>query len=261
MSRHNRHTPEELKNFIKLFDSISYRHSYYKVFDDFLDLFINGWSFNHKIDLPGIRKIYSQEERNTFGKLIYETIHILNSQIKEDTDFYDVFGTFYELNSLTNKHFAQFFTPLPICRFMAQILEPQSTELFSDPCCGSARFSLAANSVNIGMFHSLVDIDYTCAKMSALNLLLHGIDGIVICDDGLFPGRNFKGAFIVNRSLRYEKIPRIEYVEDVHLAYNYVRKRVGVSEKPISKTNNSVEDHSDIKDIIVNPVTKQFSLF
>ncbi len=260
MSKSNRYVPEEMKNFIKIFDSIAYKHSHYKVFDDFLDLFINGFSFNHQIDLERIRKTYNQNERNTFGLLIKESIMILDKMIQTDNCFYDIFGTFYELNSLTNKYFAQFFTPITVCKFMAQILEPQSTENFSDPCCGSARFSLAANSVNIGMFHSLIDIDYTCVKMSALNLMFHGIDGIVICDNGLLPGQNFKGAFISNRYLKYEKVPRIEYVDNINVAYNYVRKRLGVEEKS-SNTDQKENDLTDIKDLMINSKTGQISLF
>ena len=201
--------PAELKEFGNIFDSLSRSHGTYYIFQDFLDLSINAWSYNHQIDLPAIRKKYSEKERQLFGQLIQETVRILDKQIVSDTDFYDVFGTFYELNALTNKHFAQFFTPLPICNFMAQIVSPERTDNFKDPCSGSARFSLAANSISPGMFHSLIDIDYTCARMSALNLMYHGIHGIVICDNGLFAGKDFKGAFIVNRWLNYLGIPQM----------------------------------------------------
>ena len=261
MAKSKRYTPPQLKNFIKIFDSLAIKHNSHRVFDDFLDLFINGFCFNYKIDLENIRSRYSQKERYTFGRLIQETILILNKELKVDDTFYDVFGTFYELQSLTNKYFAQFFTPTTVCTFMAQILEPQQKEFISDPCCGSGRLSLAANSVNIGAFHTLIDKDYTCAKMSALNLMLHGIDGIVICDNGLLPGRDFNGAFIVNRFLGKERIPRIEFVNDVNRAYNYVRARLGVEEKLGPKKNETKIEHNDIKDLIVNPKTNQISMF
>lgn len=263
MSKNNRYTPPELKKFIKLFDSIAIRHNQFKVFDDFLDLFINFFSFNHRIDLDYIKSTYTQEHRNTFGELIKETLFIIQRESKTVNDYYDVFGSFYELHSLTNKKFGQFFTPISIIDFMANILTPQGGEFMPDPCCGSGRFSLAANKVNLGLFHSLVDKDYTCAKMSALNLMLHGIDGIVLNDNGLFPSKEFNGAFIVNRNLKLEKVPRIEFVSDVNEAYNYIRKRVGVEEKkePPKKEEKINNNNDDIKDIIVNPKTNQIRMF
>jgi hypothetical protein len=47
MGKSGRSKPEELKKFIKLFDSLAVKHSSHIVFSDFLDLFINGFSFNH----------------------------------------------------------------------------------------------------------------------------------------------------------------------------------------------------------------------
>jgi len=257
--------PEELKKFGQIFDSISRRHGHYHVFEDFLDMSINAWSYNHQIDLPNLQKKYTQEEREKFGELIKETIKILDRMIVDDSSLYDVFGTFYEINSLTNKHFAQFFTPLPICQLMAQIVSPVNTDSFNDPCCGSARLSLAANSVAPGMFHSLIDIDYTCARMSALNLMYHGIHGIVICDNGLFAGKEFKGAFIVNRWLPYTKVPQIEFEPNVNRAYGYIRKKLGIvkTERPQDnpQTEANISPNQEVANIIVNSKTNQISLF
>lgn len=254
--------PQELQKFGEIFYSLSHSHGHYYIFQDFLDLSINSWSFNHQIDLKRIRKKYTEKERLKFGELIYETVHILDKKIVNDTDFYDVFGTFYEINSLTNKHFAQFFTPLHVCQLMAQITNPKDALYFSDPCSGSARFSLAANSISLGMFHSLIDIDYTCAKMSALNLMYHGIDGIVICDNALWAGKEFKGAFIVNRWLKYQGVPQIEFIENVNDAYNYVRKKLGVPKTQKKETVHSeVNNNQEIADLIVNSKTNQISMF
>ncbi|MEM8510445.1 MAG: N-6 DNA methylase [Bacteroidota bacterium] len=254
--------PEELKNFGNIFDSISHKHGHYHVFEDFLDMSINAWCYNHQIDLPRLQKKYTLEERHQFGELIKETIRVLDRMIVDDTSFYDLFGTFYEIHSLTNKHFAQFFTPLPVCLLMAQIVSPKNKEHFADPCCGSARFSLAANSVNLGMFHSLIDIDYTCARMSALNLLYHGIHGIVICDNGLLAGKSFKGAFIVNRWLPYTKTPQIEFEPNVNRAYGYVRNKLGMPEhQPEQKGKPTTTANQEIADLIVDSKTNQISMF
>jgi len=256
--------PKELKKFGNIFDSLSRRHGTYYIFQDFLDLSINAWSLDYKMDLVAIRKKYSENERQLFGQLIHETIHILDRMIATDNDFYDVFGTFYEANSLTNKHFAQFFTPLHICQLMAQLTLNKEAQNFNDPCSGSARFSLASNSVKPGMFHSLIDIDFTCARMSALNLMYHGIHGIVICDNGLIAGKSFRGAFIVNRLLTLQGVPQIEFVDNVNHAYDYIRVKLGLPEPKKVPAQSSGETKSPIQevaDIIVDSKTNQISLF
>lgn len=256
--------PQELKKFGDIFDSLSRSHGTYYIYQDFLDFSINAWSLNHQADMDAIRKKYDRRELDLFNELIYETIRILNRMITSDKEYYDVFGTFYEAQSLTNKHFAQFFTPMTICEFMAQILSPESTENFNDPCCGSARFSLAANSVNFGMFHTLIDIDYTCARMSALNLMYHGIHGIVISDNALFAGKDFRGAFIVNRWLKYSGVPQIEFVANINEAYGYVRKHLGMPESTKENAQGSYVEKSpaqEVADLIVDAKTHQIRMF
>ncbi|MBS9775711.1 MAG: SAM-dependent DNA methyltransferase [Fusobacterium sp.] len=257
-------TAPELKNFKSIFESIANRHGYFYVWEDYLNLFINGWSLNYHehFDLKAIQKKYSEEEKLNFGKLINEMILVLDSQINSDKDWFDFLGTFYETYSLSKKQgFAQFFTPSPICNFMSQIINPQRRETFSDPCCGSGRFSLAANSNHLGMFHFLVDIDYTCAKMSAINLMMHGINGIVICDNGLFPGKDFKGAFIVNRKINVTGVPQIEFESDKSKAYNYVRfNTMSIQDLKDNTVENKTENFEDIQ-VILNKSTGQYQLF
>lgn len=216
----------DLKPFYDEFMLLSRKYGYFYIWEDFLEMFINGFSFNYCDDkkLEEWKKKYTEQERHRFGKLIQIVILLLDKKVQSDKCWYDFFGHFYETATLSKqKGFAQFFTPESICNFMAQILEPQKRESFSDPCCGSGRFSLSANSVNIGMFHFLVDIDFTCVKMATINLMMHGIRGIVICDNGLFPGKEFKGAFIINRNLSSTGLPQIEYINNVNEAYNFVR--------------------------------------
>lgn len=253
--------PAEFKGFYKSFETLTRRYGYYTIFEDFLDLFINGFSFDYKIDLEQIQSKYSKEERLLFGSLIQEVILTLNQKIKSDTDWYDFFGTFYELVSLSKqKGFAQFFTPPTVCTFMAQILDLSNSETFSDPCSGSARFSLAANSVCLGNFHFLVDLDYTCAKMSALNLMLHGINGIVVCDNSLDPGSEFRGAFVVNHNLNKTGVPQIEFIDHKDLAYKYVSYRL-----PKTKTTPTAEkiETNDLQQVksYLDDKTKQYSMF
>ena len=68
-----RDIPLELREFNKIFERISYRHDSYMVFDDYLDMYINYWSYNHKINLEMIKQKYSLEERHDFLRLIMES--------------------------------------------------------------------------------------------------------------------------------------------------------------------------------------------
>lgn len=261
----NRDFEHDLKPFFKLFDVLSRRHGYYYLWEDFLTLFINGFSFDYctKEDLEGFQKKYTKEERLKIGEMIKEVLFIMDKKITSENSWFDFFGTFYEIASLSKQNgFSQFFTPAPVCTFMAQILDPQSAENFSDPCCGSGRFSLAANSVNLGKFHFLVDLDFTCVKMAALNLMMHGIRGIVICDNSLNrPGKEFKGAFIINRNLQLTGIPQIEYIKEASQAYNFVRFNIYSKE---DFEENKVEENKDdtfedVKEILSK--NGQYSLF
>lgn len=263
------HISHEIKDFNNIFESLSRRHSYYYVFEDFLDLYINAWCFDYQFNRELIQERYTLEERQKFTLMMYEVIKILDNKIQSDSDWYDFFGTFYESASLSKqKGFSQFFTPAPICNFMAQIVAPNSNERFCDNCCGSGRFSLATNSVSLGNFHFLVDLDFTCAKMATLNLMHHGIHGIVIADNGLFPAKDFKGAFVVNRKLHETGIPQVEYIDDVHQAYNYVRYTINPFEmvkdlfprKKETSSQKTTDDYEDIKSIL-NEKTGQFSMF
>lgn len=243
------------KLFKEHFNSLASKYSSHYVFDDFLDLFINGFSFDYTIDLEKIQIKYTKDERLSFGMMISNSILILNDYIKNDSDWFDFLGSYYEYEGIIKKKgYAQFFTPAHVCTLMVHIAFIEKNNLkklnFSDPCCGSGRFSLASNSVNLGMFHVLVDKDYTCAKISAINLMLHGINGIVVCDDSLFPGNSFRGAFIINRNLPFTKIPQIEFIDNKNNAYNYIKQQLleNNSYKKVSKISTK-DDFSDIKDI------------
>lgn len=259
--------PAELRTLTKPLQTVTNRHNPYDAFGHFLDLFIRGFSFNYDKNIVHIRSSYNQTERFAFGEMIQQTLLILSNEIRRDTDTYDVFGTLYESLSISNKYFGQFFTPLPICQLCAEVvLRDNNKEHFLEPCSGSGRMALAANSVNPGMFHALIDKDFTCVQMSALNLLLHGIKGIVISDNALAPGSSFQGAFIVNRLLSYTGIPQIEYIKDINYAYGYTRNNTGDGQTSsgMDQTTNSCknqEDLTDIKELFADPTTGQYKLF
>lgn len=206
-----------LQYFNSLFEQLAYRHSYYQVFDNFLDCNINSFCMNYNHDImERIRKTYNQEERYIFGEMLSIWILYMDKHILNDDIFHDFYGNFYEANAMSKKHgFAQYFTPEPLCMLMASIVNVSNKKTVHEPACGSGRLNLAMHANNHKLFHHANDLDLTCAKMTTLNFLIHGVKGIVTCDDGLFPGTSFKGAFIIN----YTSAPFIEYVDNVDLAY------------------------------------------
>jgi len=124
----------------------------------------------------------------------------------------DTKGDLYEylLKKLTTAGInGQFRTPRHIIRMMVQILDPKPTDRIADPACGTAGFLVAAleylvekytspegimidpntgektftgdllephrEHIRSGMFHGF-DFDVTMLRISAMNLLLHGVD-------------------------------------------------------------------------------------
>lgn len=213
--------PELAKYFKSLFDQLSRAHSHYNTFEHFLDCCINGFCVNYDNEaMEYIRKKYAQDERYKFGEMLRVWVAYMDKEIVKDNMFHDFFGTFYENQAMTKQSgFAQYFTPEPVCKFMASIVAPQeSGKHVAEPACGSGRLNLAMHALNHRLFHHANDLDFTCAKMTALNFLIHGVKGIVTCDNGLFPGSAFKGAFIVN----YYTAPFMEFIADKDQAYAFI---------------------------------------
>jgi len=144
----------------------------------------------------------------------------------ESRDWCDLFGDLYmEFSSSLNKsRNGQFFTPENVCDLMAAItlypIDPDSPDVqtLSDPCCGSGRILLAADAAfrREGArrpFLVASDIDSECCLMTAVNFLVHGCMGEVVCMDSLRGPDTFTHGYIVNEtgllpSVRKSKDPR-----------------------------------------------------
>lgn len=236
--------PELERIFTNHFDSLALKHSYYNVFDHYLDTIINGFCFNYDQNImEHIRNRYSQNERYVFGEMLIIWIKIMDIKISVGNDFFDWFGYYYEKNAMSKQHgFAQYFTPEEICKMMVMLLMDKGTDnqKIYEPTCGSGRLNLASHAVNNKMYHVANDLDYTCAKMSALNFMVHGIKGIVTCDDGLLPKSKFRGAFIINERFA----PSIRFISDANEAYFYINTRVGVP--AVQKTKSLITQKNEI---------------
>lgn len=214
-----------MKEFTKTFEMLARRHSWYYVFEDFLSMFINSISFDYTTEetRKNWQEKYSQEERYDFGLLIKLAILEYDKNIHTDQCWYDFLGKFYEEQSFSKKKgFSQYFTPEPVTRLMSKVINVKEGETLSEPACGSGRFMLASNRP--GVFQVGMDLDITVCKMAVINLWIHGIDSVIICQNTLSM-QEFKGAFIINRWLPFSGIPMVSYVDDVDEINRYVYYR------------------------------------
>jgi type I restriction-modification system DNA methylase subunit len=189
--------------FAKTILKIGYRFSLSKVFDDFLTMAIACCSINPLTKLSNYEDEYLEtisyykdselrfEFSNAHASLIVEMEERLGSSLGND-----ILGEFFEQH-ISNSRNGQFFTPYPICEFMASVIHTDVVVdgdygkplRILDPSCGSGRMLMASYKRNKNMHeYYWIDIDRICVKMTALNLFLNGIwDSEVMCANALSP--------------------------------------------------------------------------
>lgn len=116
---------------------------------------------------------YKKDLVNLFPKMLADLVELMeNGKEADDTD---PLGEFFQ-NHITHGEHGQFFTPMPICRMMAQMtigtVEPKATVL--DPACGSGRTLISALEVSRDIIVYGCDLDRRCFLMATLNLFLRG---------------------------------------------------------------------------------------
>jgi len=184
--------------------TISSRFTLAKVFDDFLTMAIAAVTQNlltrkswyEDEYLATIAYYKDSDLRHEFPR----AFAYLVAEMEERTESSlgnDVLGDFFERH-ISNGRNGQFFTPFPVCKFMASITNTDAVldaEINNrplrilDPACGSGRMLLAAHQTN-GQGHEYygIDIDRICVKMAAINLFLNGMWGSeVMCANALSP--------------------------------------------------------------------------
>lgn len=211
----------------KLLDKLGYRHSNHsQVLSDLLDWTIGCFLVDG--DKPSAERLQNKYEEDYpkfkigFELLLkcYETniTYNVDTNMGQKFSWTDPLGTIYE--ELSGKHkrsnLGQFFTPPNICDFMSAILiNNDSTfgKYISEPCSGSGRMILAANSFRPGNIYSCVDKDPICTKMTCINMLMHGMIGQATCADALYPIDNWYFCYQVNPHLLQYGIPTLLPVE------------------------------------------------
>lgn len=177
-----------MKEILKQLERISaFGHSSYSIFDDWLDLMLYALMSDDENYLKIVNK-YNNDRKEGERPIDYfkKAFHLLMAYMKETND--EVLGEIYMSWNISNKHTGQFFTPKHIARFMAQINKPYG--IINDPTCGSgimlveACKTMTSEVLNEALFVGQ-DIDNTCFKMTALNMLFFNLNSFVIWADTL----------------------------------------------------------------------------
>lgn len=181
------------------------------VFTEMLNFFIETFSVESFIRYKGNMAAIFEKRRKDNPELLELLKHWI--QTAEDKiaseGICDWFGALYEecfLGKTKASAMGQFFTPLPLCQVMISALsgDGERGEVVSEPSCGSGRNVLAhwqqADKSKL-IFYRCEDLDPTSVKMCALNMMITGMYGSVVCHDSLDP-TSFHFGYAVNE-IRY----------------------------------------------------------
>ena len=188
---------------IKTIEKLSYRHSTWQVFNDFLE--ISASAVSNRIDKTNfeirennvveIFKRYDANEIDMFIDMYRKLVMELDKQTQLG-ELRDVLGELFHALNLHNRWRGQFFTPHTVANTMAEmtitdcdkIIKNKGYITVGEPACGSGVMILGvANSLKKQGFnyqkHMLVqatDIDLKCVHMAYIQFSLYGIPAVVI---------------------------------------------------------------------------------
>jgi type I restriction enzyme M protein len=221
--------PVHLRTWWKSFQKAVYRHDYSTVFHDFVTMALT--QFCHKDDGGGIfdewhsdaMKKYSRHEKDAFNEMFFEVLNMFRDAVEtQGKPYLDLFGHMYETLASQSKKSAsgQFFTPETVVEMLVDIqtdgLQTGKGKRIIDPTCGSGRMLFIAHVKAPGNYTYGIDIDQLCCKMSAINMMLHGCVGEVVCGNGLWLDHDWRWGLSINPILNSTGIPSIAYLEKEH---------------------------------------------
>lgn len=197
--------PVELREFNRIFETMAYRFGWSEVFTDFLDYSVACFlDTGDVIVAERLQKKY-QNHYNNFRELFKAWIMAQGTMVKHEKDWYDGLGAFYEVISSSGKASAlgQFFTPAPLVDMLVELnqCEIGAGKRMLEPACGSGRMAIAFHAHYPGNYIYASDIDWICTKMTALNMVIHGCEGQVVCMDALHPD-DWRFGYVVNPWIR-----------------------------------------------------------
>ena len=194
----------DIKQFVKYLTEVSDNHGVKQEerLDAFCDFIISLFSTD-SYNSGGFRPAIATPENRDYIMLVSRWCEMVADEMDKGR-FFDLFGHLYEqmflLKSKASSN-GQFFTPDDLCRLMADITDADVEEdegdrglvMVNDPACGSARTLLAHfmrktydNHARAGRYYyEAADIDLSTCKMAACNMMIHGMQGKVVCQDQL----------------------------------------------------------------------------
>ena len=194
----------DIKQFVKYLTEVSDNHGVKQEerLDAFCDFIISLFSTDsYKKD--GFKPSVETQGNLDYMVLVGLWADMVSNEMEKGNSF-DLFGQLYEqmflLKSKASSN-GQFFTPDSLCRLMASITDADVEEKeynggmvrVNDCACGSARTLLAHFMAKTSKDHALAgryyyeaaDIDLPTCKMAACNMMIHGMQGKVVCQDQL----------------------------------------------------------------------------
>lgn len=217
----------ELRPLEKKIKDFAHSHGYdiIKVFGNLLDYIIGNFDVEHN---PVKGWDYPKEQNADFHDMMITYFHILEKVIDRQ-GWCDAWGDLFMSLHPSGGGKGQFFTPDDICNLMTRIElkeEPEAKQftifgmraIVNDCAAGSSRNLLAAYAHFIEKgwrkpYLSAEDVDYTCCKMSAINMAVHGCYGEVVCHNTLTEPAEVRVGYLVNGGL-YRGFPTIRMVND-----------------------------------------------
>ena len=195
---------KDIKDFVKYLSEVSDNHGVKQEerLNAFCDFIISLFSTD-SYKPEGFKPDVITPENEDYINLVSRWCSMVAEEMEMGNAF-DLFGQLYEqmflLKSKASSN-GQFFTPDSLCRLMASITDADVEEkvshigpvIVNDPACGSARTLLAHfmrkthdnHALTGRYFYEAADIDLPTCKMAACNMMIHGMQGKVVCQDQL----------------------------------------------------------------------------
>lgn len=225
-------------------DMGQYKYDTADVFRDAVDYAVAGLLVHGDPELAErLLKKYG-DDYVQLGNFMRAWILTLDEQVTDDEQWFDALGMVYEYLASGSKRswLGQFFTPPPVCDLMTGLTGGTGVKgkRVNDPASGSGRMLLSFNRYNPGNRLYGEDIDPMCARMTALNMALHGCQGQVCCMDSLAID-NWRFGFEVNpyHRLGAAPIPHLLPLTKEQCV-SWKRKEVFVQEKVVRRVAEPV---------------------
>lgn len=169
-----------LSNFTRLFEPLGRQEEAYKIFDGFLDYFLELFKDDNKdeeIDKI-FRRFQIKEIPHVFKQMFDETYNLVKGSRGKIPD---PLGEFYQLK-FANSKLGQFFTPDELGKLVDLVTgihqgEEEFGKVVIDPTCGSGRMILQAAEINKNYLFYVGDISPMCCKITTLNFLMNTLIG------------------------------------------------------------------------------------